>query len=195
MTATDTLAGQLRDVFGDRLRMVAVFGSALHTIAIVDAVKADDLDKCAGFHAGWKKIGLATPLLISVDELPRAIGAFPLEFSEIIATRKLVAGIDLLATLKVPAEDLRRACEVQARSHLVHLRQGYIEAGGNRKAIGRLLEASKAPFRALVANIARLDATSADELISRMGLSGVSFGEVLTAADRLVEHVDRRRPA
>jgi hypothetical protein len=77
----------------------------------------------------------------------------------------------------------------------VHLRQGYIEAGGNRKGISRLLEASKAPFRALVANIARLDATSADDLISRMQLGGASFDEVLTAADRLVEHVDRRRPA
>jgi hypothetical protein len=195
MTATDTLAAQLRDVFGDRLKMVAAFGSASHTVAIVDAVRADDLDKCAGFHAGWKKIGLATPLLIPVDELPRAIDAFPLEFSEIITTRKLVAGTDLLATLKVPSDVLRRACEAQARSHLVHLRQGYIEAGGNRKAIAQLLEASKAPFRALVANIARLDATSADELISRMRLGGVSFGEALTAAERLVEHVDRRRAA
>jgi hypothetical protein len=191
MTATDTLAAQLRDVFGDRLRMVAAFGHAAHTVAIVETVTPSDLDKCASFCPGWKKIGLAPPLLMPVVELSRALEAFPLEFSEILATRKLIAGTDLLAALKVPLEDLRRACEVQARSHLVHLREGYIEAAGNGKAVARLVDASKRPFHALVANVARLDGSSVDDLISRMGLGGHTFREALIAAERLVEYVDR----
>ena len=191
MTATDTLATQLRDVFGDRLRMVAAFGHASHTVAVVDNVTAADLDKCAAFSHGWKKIGLAPPLVMPVGELSRALDAFPLEFSEILATRKLIAGTDLLADVKVPSEDLRRACEVQARSHLVHLREGYIEAGGDRKAALRLLDASKTPFRALLANVARLDGSSVDELISRMGLTEHTFHDALKSAERLVEYVDR----
>src|SRR5207244_13529705 len=129
-------------VFGDRLRMVAAFGHASHTVAVVDNVTAADLDKCAAFSHGWKKIGLAPPLVMAVGELSRALDAFPLEFSEILATRKLIAGTDLLADLKVPSEDLRRACEVQARSHLVHLREGYIEAGGDSRAPMRRFDAS-----------------------------------------------------
>ena len=191
MASTDTLAAQLREVFGDRLRMVAAFGTASHTVAVVDAVTADDLDKCAAFGARWKKAGLAPPLLVSADELSSALDAFPLEFGEIIATRKLIAGTDVLAGLKVPAEDLRRACEVQARSHLVHLRQGYIEAAGHRNAIAHLVDASNAPFRALLANIARLDGTSVDDLISRLGLGSGDFPSVLLAAQRLVDYVDR----
>ena len=191
MTATDTLATQLRDVFGDRLRMVAAFGHASHTVAVVDNVTAADLHKCAAYSGGWKKIGLAPPLVMPLGELSRALDAFPLEFSEIVATRKLIAGTDLLADLKVSSEDLRRACEVQARSHLVHLREGYIEAGGDRKAAVRLLEAWKTPFRALLANIARLDDTSVDELISRMGLTEHTFHDALKSAERLVEYVDR----
>jgi hypothetical protein len=54
------------------------------------------------------------------------------------------------------------------------------------------LDASKTPFRALVANVARLDGTSVDALMSRMGLGGHTFREALTAAERLVEYVDRR---
>ena len=191
MTATDTLATQLRDVFGDRLRMVAAFGHASHTVAVVDAVTAADLHKCAAYSDGWKKIGLAPPLVMPLGELSRALDAFPLEFSEILATRKLIAGADLLADLKVSSEDLRRACEVQARSHLVHLREGYIEAGGDRKAAVRLLDAWKTPFRALLANVARLDDTSVDELISRMGLTERTFHDALKSAERLVEYVDR----
>jgi hypothetical protein len=190
MTATDTLAAQLRDVFGDRLRMVAAFGHAAHTLAIVDTVSPSDLDRCASFSPGWKKLGFPPPLLMPVQELPRALDAFPLEFTEILATRKLIAGTDLLAALKVPIEDLRRACEMQARGHLVHLREAYIEAAGNGKAVARLVHSSSAPFRALVANVARLDGTNVDEIISRLGLGGQTFREALTAAERLVEHVD-----
>jgi hypothetical protein len=172
--------------------MVAGFGHAAHTVALADSVTASDLDKCASFCPSWKKAGLPPPLVMEVDELSRALDAFPLEFSEILATRTLIAGADLLAALKVPIEDLRRACDVQARSHLVHLREGYIEASGNAKSIARLLDASKTPFRALVANVARLDGTSVDALMSRMGLGGHTFREALTAAERLVEYVDRR---
>src|SRR5258708_127666 len=168
MPATDPLAAQLRDVFGDRLRMVAAFGHASHTLAIIDTLSASDLDRCASFCPGWKKLGFPPPLLVPVEELSRALDAFPLEFSEILATRKLIAGTDLLAAVKVPLEDLRRACEVQARGHLVHLREAYIEAAGNGKAVTRLIHASSAPFRALVANVARLDGTNMDELMSRL---------------------------
>jgi len=189
-TATETLAAQLRDVFGDRLRMVASFGHLSHTIAVVDAVTLADLDKCAAFGARWTKMGVPPPLVMAMDELSRALDAFPLEFGEILATRKVIAGTDVLAALKVPSEDLRRACEVQARSHLVHLREAYIEAGGNRKAVARLVEASKTPFRALLSNVARLDGTDVDELTRRLGPAGAEFGEVLRASQRLVDFVD-----
>ena len=66
-------------------------------------------------------------------ELRRALDAFPLELSEIIATRRVVAGHDLFADIVVPKQELRRACEVQARGHVLHLREGYIEAAGDRK--------------------------------------------------------------
>jgi hypothetical protein len=129
--------------------------------------------------------------LLLERELPRALDAFPLELSEIIATRRLLAGTDLLAPLSVSAEDLRRACETHARGHLLHLREGYIEAAGDKKAIARLVAASALPFRALVANAARLDRTSGDELERRLDLSTGDFPAALRAAERLVEYVDQ----
>jgi hypothetical protein len=191
MSATDTLAAQLGEIFGGRLKMVAAFGVHSHTCAIVDAITTADLDKCAALSAGWKKRGLAPPLLIPVDELSRALDAFPLEFSEIIASRQLIAGADLLASLAVPAEDLRRACEMQARGHLVHLRQAYIEAAGDRKAVARLVSASVIPFGALLSNVARLDGAPVDELRARLGITERDFPDVLRAAERLVSYVDR----
>jgi hypothetical protein len=189
MSGTDTTARQLQEIFGDRLKMVAAFGSDTQICAVVDGIAVADLDRCAALFGRKKPV----PLLMTVEELSRALDAFPLEFKEIISTRRLIAGTDLLAALAVPVEDLRRASEAQARGHLVHLREGYIEAAGDRKAVARLITASGAPFRALVANIARLDGASRDELESRLGLGSGDFPAALRAAERLVEYVDRWR--
>lgn len=193
MSATDTLAAQLMEIFGPRLKMVAAFGTETHTCALVDSLTVDDLDRCAALSGGWKRVGLAPPLLIVRDELARALDAFPLEFSEIIATRRLITGTDLFEGLKVPADDLRRACEMQARGHLVHLREGFIEAAGDATAVARLVSASAVPFRALLANVARLDGSSVDDLMKKLELAyqTKSFAEALRAAERLVEYVDR----
>src|SRR5262245_20685704 len=196
MAPVDRISAELSEIFGDRLRMVASFGPDGHVCAVVESITAADLERCAGFFggsSGWNKAGVGPPLLVAADELKRALDAFPLEFNEIISTRRMIAGTDFFAGVAVPVEDVRRACEVQARGHLLHLREGYIEAAGDRKAIARLLKASQTPFHALVSNIARLDGITPADLISRLGLKNDGFAEALGAAERLVEHVDRWR--
>jgi hypothetical protein len=193
MSSADTLAAQLTEIFGSRLKMVAAFGTEPHTCAIVDSLTVEDLSKCAALNSAWKRAGLDAPLFIVRQELARALDVFPLEFSEIIATRRVIAGTDLFERLTVAPEDLRRACEVQARGHLVHLREGYIEAGEDEGAIARLLSASTVPFRALLTNVARLDGSTVDELMRKLELSYQTkgFPDLLRAAERLVEYVDR----
>ena len=193
MSNVEQLAAQLTGIFGPRLKMVAAFGAGPQTCAVVDTLTVDDLDRCAALSAAWKRAGMDVPLLIVHHELARALDAFPLEFSEIIATRRLIAGNDLFQQLAVTAEDVRRACEVQARGHLVHLREGYIEASGNEDAVARLVSASAVPFRALLANVARLDGSTIDELMKKLDVSYQTrgFPEAVRAAERLVEYVDR----
>jgi hypothetical protein len=93
----------------------------------------------------------------------------------------------------VAKADLRRACEVQARSHVLHLREGYIEAAGDSQAIAKLVAAAVEPFRALVTNVARLDGISPKALVTQLNLDNFekSFPDALRAADRIVEFVDQ----
>jgi hypothetical protein len=189
---TDALAAQLKSIFGERLRMVAAFGDTSNCCAVVTSLAIEDLDRCAAHAAQWTKAGLDTPLLIVEAELPRALDAFPLELSEIIATRRVIAGSDLLADITVPKLDLRRACEVHARGHVLHLREGYIEAAGDAKAAAKLVASAIPPFRALVTNVARLEGISAKALVTQLGLENFEkgFPEALRAAERIVEYVD-----
>ncbi len=69
-----------------------------------------------------------------------------------------------LPATSIDTEDLRRACEIQARGHLIHLRQGWIQAGGHQSHLIDVIVRSAAPFRALLSNVARLhDAPHATE--------------------------------
>jgi hypothetical protein len=189
----DSLAAQLKEIFTDRLRMVAAFGDHASTCAVVQSLTIDDLDRCASHAAAWHKGGLDAPLLIVEGDLRRALDAFPLELTEIIATRRIVQGPDLFAEVVVPKQDLRRACEAQARGHALHLREGYIEAAADAKKIAALVTAAAPPFRALVKNVARLDGIAPKALVTQLNLDNfeAGFPEALRAAERIVDYVDR----
>jgi hypothetical protein len=63
----------------------------------------------------------------------------------------------------VDPDDLRRACEVQAKGHLIHLRQGWIAAAGHDEELAALVVHSAPALAALLASVARLDAHAAAE--------------------------------
>ena len=160
----------LREAFGTRLRSFLVYGerthhasAPLHTLALVEQLTFDDLAACAPSVAGWHKHGIATPLLLPADEFGRSLDVFPLEYGEIMADHRVLEGVDPFDALQVHAADLRRACEVQARSHLLHLREGYLEVAGRPSAVADLIVTSAPALGALLRNIARLEDVSSDD--------------------------------
>jgi hypothetical protein len=126
-------------------------------MALVTTLTETDLRGCAGRVASWHDAGLATPLLLPAREFERSLDVFPLEFGAIIAHHVVVAGDQPFQGAAVEAADLRRACEVQARSHLLHLREGFMEARGNAHALAVLIVDSAAPLAALLTSVAVLD--------------------------------------
>jgi hypothetical protein len=240
--AVQILERELREVFGSRLQSLVVYGQRAqtlrhtqershttdaahghdapptHTLAIVDTMTPGDLRACAVRVDTWHESGLATPLLIAAHEFEQSLDAFPFEFGAILADHAVVAGANPFAALAVDPADLRRACEVQARSHLLHLREGYLETRGRADALSVLIVRSAAAFAALVSSVARLeghptdDAASAARHVERVlgapecavaevaALAGVHdissaeaerlFGPYLEAVTRLVKHVD-----
>jgi hypothetical protein len=58
--------------------------------------------------------------------------------------------------VRIDAGHLRRACEVQAKGHLIHLRQGWIEAAGHDDRLAAMIGNSAASLRVVLTNVARL---------------------------------------
>jgi hypothetical protein len=178
--AVDDLLVDLRAVFESRLRSVVVYEAhgtlgdtsapgdedlrhehQVHTLVVADGLSYADLARLAPLAQTWAKRGLAVPLVLDPGELRRSLDAFPLEFSHMIARHMIVAGENPFEGLAVEDADIRRGCETQARSHLLHLREGFIQAAGDPDALAKLVSASAIPLRALLVNIAQLQGVNA----------------------------------
>jgi hypothetical protein len=191
------LARDLQGVFGSRLHAVLAYGPALRTpgtprgrmppvhgdaLALVDRVGFDDLTACSTHAAAWDRLRLHMPLLLGRDEFQRSLDAFPLEYDDIIAHHVVLVGASPLEGLAVAQDDLRRACEGRAKGHLVHLREGYLEAGARPQLVAALIVASAQPFSSLLGNFARLQArpsaTSQQRAAAAAAVTGISMTSV-----------------
>jgi hypothetical protein len=85
---------------------------------------------------------------------------------------------------------MRRACEVHVKSHLLHLREDYLEGGGRAGNVAALVRESAHGFAALLRQLARLDGASlateaalADYCSRRIGLDARVVGDMLALTD------------
>ena len=202
-SALQTLEQDLREIFGARLQSLVRYGSKarlIHALAVVDSLTSADLSACATRVNAWHDEHLATPLVLPAAELARSLDVFPFELSAIVSDHVVIAGKNPFTGLHVDPSDLRWACEVQARSHLLHLRQGYIEARGRDDALSVLIVNSAAAWASLQENIARLEnkAATTDEVTRLAGVKEISndeaariFPKYLEDAERLTAYVDK----
>jgi hypothetical protein len=166
--AAAALVADLTHIFAERLRSVVAYGARLEgdddvpltCLALVDSIAVTDLEACARRTTDWERRRLATPLVLAEHEFRRSLDAFPLEYGEILRAHERVFGLDPFAGASIAREDLRRACETQIKSHLLHLREGYIESGGRPQAVADLVAASAPSFAALLRHVARLGGTT-----------------------------------
>lgn len=188
-----TALQDLQHIFGERLQAFVAYGDSgaapASSLALVHTISADDLNRCAARASSWHRAGCATPLLLTRDEFAGSLDAFPIEYGEILDTHNVLFGASPFAGLAIRDEDLRRACEVQVKSHLVHLRENYLECGGRPADVSEFVADSAPAFAQLLRRIARLDGvpvTTSAELVafasSRIKLDARLVGDVVALA-------------
>ena len=149
------MAADLRRVFG--ARFVALVASSHHTVAaFVWSIGPDDLDALGSLVESWTRERLPPPLLMTPDEFRRSLDTFPAEYQALLDHHVVIDGVPPFDGVRINPDDLRRACEAQARGHLIHLRQGWIDAHGDTRRLEALIIRSAAPLRIVLANLAQL---------------------------------------
>lgn len=184
------LVADLTRVFAGRLRSVVAYGphlegdedAPLTCLALVESIAMSDLEACAQRAGHWNRHNLAIPLILAEREFRRSLDAFPLEYGEILRAHERLFGDDPFDQVSISTEDLRRACETQIKSHLLHLREGFIESAGRPQAVADLVATSAPAFGSLLRNVARLnggaDADRNDATRQGGRLAGIQDGVV-----------------
>jgi len=194
--AVDSLARDLESIFGPRLiSLIAYPGhqgdGSVHSCALVEDLTFRDLTAALPLTESWYHRGTSVPLLLSPGELRRTLDIFPLEYATMMADYAVVRGRDPFGDVSIPPGDIRRAVEGLAKSHLIHLREAFLESHGETMRIGNLIAASAAPLRALLTYIARLPesgggpvdtSTPSDESLAALAETriGISRGLIRT---------------
>lgn len=196
LAAARTVLADLKTVFADRLSSFLIYApdrTPQPSLAIVASLSFDDLSACARLTRRWHRVGFSTPVILIEGEFGRSLDAFPIEFGEIIANHRVVFGPDPFAGLRVEPADIRRACEAQIRSLLLHLREDYMEGGAAAPAVRALVDESAPEFRSILRLLAGLDGQPPGTELApwaalRLGLDEETVRDVLEISSAPARH-------
>ena len=190
------MAADFMRVFGDRfVALVASPGGA--AAAFVVSLNADDLQSLGPLADVWRRESTPLPLVMTTDEFRRSLDTFPLEYQTLLDHHIVIAGTPPFEGVHIQPDDARRACEAQARGHLIHLRQGWIGQAAHHGGLPHLLTDSSGPLRATLTNLARLhgEATADDSALASWAHRTIGMPEVLVRDVLALTDAPHRAPA
>jgi hypothetical protein len=157
----------LASVAGGELHSLHVVGSAvtpdwvegrsdINTLLVLREMDLAVLEAIGPLGKQHRRTGIAAPLVMDTGYIAGSLDVFPMEFLELRLIHETVAGVDLLADLAIGRADLRRQCEREVKSRLVGLRQAYLRALGEPKALAGALVQFLAGYQPLARGVLSL---------------------------------------
>jgi predicted nucleotidyltransferase len=132
--ALERLREELVRRLGNRLKSLLVFGSYvtgefqegrsdLNVLIVVDDVHFNFLSEVSDLMSAWVSEGNPMPVLLQANELDTYSRSLPVEFSDIGAHHRILAGQDLFASVTFDPLHLRAQCQQELAVKLLKLRQ------------------------------------------------------------------------
>jgi len=160
------LAEELKKICGGNLHSVVLYGSAAagdsvktsdyNVLVVLERVKMEDLLALTGLCSSWSRDGNHAPLLFARENLLRSADVFPVEFSDIRQTHKILFGKNPFEGMEIDPALLRLELEHELKSKLILLQENFLVTKGSAKEVERLLVASISAFLTLFKAALRL---------------------------------------
>jgi hypothetical protein len=163
----DELVTQLKAVYGETLRSVILYGSAVageyiakksdyNVLVVLDAVPLDRLAAVGAILRSWAEAGNPAPMMFTTSEWQSSSDVFPMEYADILERHRVLYGSDVTEGITISKSDLRLQVEQQALGKLLHLRRGAMAAGDDGKEQIALIEASLSALMVVFRGVVRL---------------------------------------
>jgi hypothetical protein len=162
-------ADQVAAALGPRLVSLLLYGSAareqetrtgeqdgMNTLLIVDRADAELFGWLSTPVRGWVAAKHPPPLVLTEREWRDSADAFPVEYEDIRAAHRVLAGRDPWHGIRVQSEHVRRQLEHELMGKLVHLRQAYAAEWNSTGRLAEVIDGTRAGFLTMLRAILRL---------------------------------------
>ncbi len=148
----ETLARDVAAALGPRLVSFLLYGSAaregagapadVNTLLICDTADETLFDALEPAVTAWVARGQPAPLVVSLPEWRDSADAFAIEYGDMRAAHRVLAGADPWSGITIDRANMRRQLEHELRGKVLRLRQGYVAARGDGRALTNLIRAT-----------------------------------------------------
>jgi len=198
--ALAAFAEQIQQALGARLVALLVYGSAARTSArsagdVNTLLICDTIDEALYASldqplARWVRQGHEPPLIFTEQEWRDSSDVFAIEYDDLRAAHRVIAGRSPWDGVVVRREDIRRQLEAELRGKLVRLRQSAAAFRNNGKRLTQLVVGSSAGvftmFRTLLRLVGRPVPERPEELVREaaavVGFPGGALDDVAAHA-------------
>lgn len=192
----------LRATHKENLASIVLYGSAavgdemaerfgLNMLVALHSIKPEDLKLAQAPAREWQRLGQPVPVYFTLSELSQAADVFPIEFHQMVRTRRVLFGRDPFERVELSNANLRHQTEYELRGKFIQLRRSFIPASVSAEKLATLMAESLGSFSALFRPvlllhgveppIAKQDAVRAT--VELLGLDGDVFEKIFTLRD------------
>lgn len=154
------LVERLTKSYGDSLVSLVLYGSAaagnhqdkfsdLNILCVLSKITTLELEQSEPIFKWWRGHDNPAPLLLSEEEVANSTDCFPIEFHDIRARHRLLAGRDVVSSLTIDYSFYRARVEYELRAKMLRLRQKAAGVLSDNDVLLRLMADSISTFATL----------------------------------------------
>lgn len=133
MKSLDDFAVKMKDVYGDGLISVVLYGSAesgeydtkRSNINVAVILKDARLENIARSSDALRVFPGITPVFFTENFVRESADVFPVEFLDIKENHRLLYGLDIFKDLVIDIKNLRFQCEQELKSKIINIKKAY----------------------------------------------------------------------
>ena len=162
----DALTAEVTAALGPRLVSFLLYGSAargedptggpMDTLLICDAADEPLYAALEPLVRRWAAAGHPPPLVVTAREWRESADTFAVEYADIRASHRVLAGADPWVGIVVDRAHERRQLERELRGKVLRLRQGYLAGRGDGRALDELVRDTAGGWLTMLRTVLRL---------------------------------------
>ncbi len=197
----NNIVNEIKTVFKDNLISLLLYGSYVRggyiykksdiNLLIVRGKRNNEelINLNNVFKKYNKKLNLALPLVLTLDEIKTSTDVYPMEYIDIKDFHTVLFGEDVFKDIEIELKNLRLELENQVKSKLIHLRESFVNFYNRKNVLKIILLNTLSSIIVILKNILRLNNKETTNDIKQLLIFTLELtGSKVHSIEKLVEY-------